>query len=142
MIFADLADRRQRLQARIGHRHAADIGLDRAERIIGRLRRRRRGQGVEQGRFADIGQTDDAAIETHQVPPVGSGFFGFGAGTACASLVMKPFVVAVDQQRQFVRHGVQQRLQPVLVGLGEIAAHSRSPVSLSPGWPMPRRTRQ
>ena len=52
-------------EARIGHGDLADIRLDRAERIIRRLRRRRLGQRVEQGRLADVRQPDDAAAETH-----------------------------------------------------------------------------
>ena len=50
---------------RVRHRDIADIRLDGAKRIIRRLRRRRLRQRVEKGRFADIGQTDDAAFETH-----------------------------------------------------------------------------
>ena len=57
---------RRASQTRIRHGHVADIGLDRAERIIRRLRRRSLGQGVEQRRLADIGQPDDAAFETHE----------------------------------------------------------------------------
>ncbi len=53
------------LEPRIGHGNPADIGLDRAEREVGGGRRGRRGQRVEQRRFADIGQADDAAIKTH-----------------------------------------------------------------------------
>ena len=53
------------VEPRIGDRDPADIGLDRAEGIIGRLRRRRLGQRIEQGRFADIGQADDTATKTH-----------------------------------------------------------------------------
>ena len=60
-----LADLRQHVQTRVGHADAADVRLDRAERVIRRLRRGGRGQRVEQGRFADIGQADDAAVETH-----------------------------------------------------------------------------
>ena len=60
-----LADLRQHVQTRVRHADATDVRLDRAERIIGRLRRGGRGQRVEQGRFADIGQADDAAVETH-----------------------------------------------------------------------------
>ena len=60
-----LGELRQRVEARIGHRDLADIGLDGAEGIIGRLRRRRRGQRIEQRRFADVRQADDAAFETH-----------------------------------------------------------------------------
>ncbi len=54
---ADLATRGDLVEPRVGHRDPADVGLDRAERIIGRLRRRRLGQRVEQGRLADIRQT-------------------------------------------------------------------------------------
>ena len=53
------------VEPRIGHRDPPDIGLDRAERIIGRLRRRGLGQRVEQGRLADIRQPDDPAAKTH-----------------------------------------------------------------------------
>ena len=41
MIFAELAMRGQLVEPRIGHGDAADIGLDGAERIVGRLRRLR-----------------------------------------------------------------------------------------------------
>ena len=54
----------QRLQARIGHFDHADVRFDGAERIVfggdARL-----GQGIEQGRFTDVGQADDAAFEAH-----------------------------------------------------------------------------
>ena len=50
--------------ARIRHLDDADIGLDRAERIV-LGRNARFGQRVEQGGLADIGQTDDAAFQTH-----------------------------------------------------------------------------
>ncbi len=60
------------LQARIGHRHFAGVRLDGAERIVRRLRRRRAGQRVEEGGFADIRQAHDAAFETHdQISLVG-----------------------------------------------------------------------
>src|SRR5258708_31813850 len=49
----------------VGTRHSPEIGLDRAERVIRRFRRGGRGQGVEQGGFADIRQSDDAATKTH-----------------------------------------------------------------------------
>ena len=67
MICAGLGDRRQLVEPRIGHRDLADIRLDGAERIVRRLRRRRLGQRVEQRRLADIGQSDDAAFESHDV---------------------------------------------------------------------------
>ena len=58
-------DGRELLEARIGHGHVADVGLDGAERIVRRLRRRRLRQRVEEGRLADVRQADDAAFETH-----------------------------------------------------------------------------
>ncbi len=57
--------------ARIGHRDVADIRLDGAERVIGRLRRRGLRQRIEKGRLADVRQADDAAFETHGSGPVG-----------------------------------------------------------------------
>ncbi len=65
MISFDPGDLGQHFKARIGHGDVADIGLDGAEGIVRRLRRRRLRQGVEQGRFADVGQAHDAAFETH-----------------------------------------------------------------------------
>jgi len=58
-------DARELVESRIGHGDAADIGLDGAERIVGRLRRLSGGERIEQGRLADIGQADDSAVETH-----------------------------------------------------------------------------
>jgi hypothetical protein len=61
---------RQLAQPRIGHCHLADIRLDGTERIIRRLRRGGLGQSVEEGRLAHIGQTDDAALESHDLSDV------------------------------------------------------------------------
>ncbi len=58
-------DRGERFEPRIGHGDVADVGLDGAERIIGRLGRGGLGQRVEKRRLADVGQADDAAFETH-----------------------------------------------------------------------------
>ncbi len=60
-------DLRQLVEPGIRHRDLADIRLDGAERIVRRLRRRGLRQRVEQGRFADIGQSDDTAFESHGV---------------------------------------------------------------------------
>ncbi len=60
-----LGDPRQRIEPRVGHPDVADIGLDRAERIVRRLRRLRLGQRIEQRRLADIGQPDNPATKTH-----------------------------------------------------------------------------
>ena len=64
-IFADLPIAASVVEARIRHRHAADIRLDGAERVVRRLRRRGRGQRVEQRGLAHVRQPDDAAVETH-----------------------------------------------------------------------------
>ena len=60
-------------EPRIGHRDVADIGLDRAERIVRRLRRGGLRQRIEERRLADIGQADDAAFEAHETRLKGSG---------------------------------------------------------------------
>ena len=44
--------------------HDADVRLDGAERIV-LGRDAGLGQRVEEGRFADIGQADDAALQAH-----------------------------------------------------------------------------
>ena len=62
-----LGDSGDLVEARIGHLHAADVRLDRAERIVRRLRGLRLGQGVEQRRLADVRQADDPAAETHEL---------------------------------------------------------------------------
>ena len=63
---ADLAMSRDLVEALVGHRDAADVRFDRAERIIRRLRRRSFGQRIEERRFADVRQADDAAAKAHE----------------------------------------------------------------------------
>jgi len=58
-------DGRQPVEPRIGNRDLADVRLDRAEGIVGRLRRLRLGQRVEEGRLADVRQADDTAFKAH-----------------------------------------------------------------------------
>ena len=59
-----LHDVRQLLKPRVGHFDDAHVRLDGAERIVlggdAGL-----GQGVEQGGLADVGQSDDAALQGH-----------------------------------------------------------------------------
>ena len=75
--FGDLPDA---IETRIRHGDSADVRLDRAERIIGRLRRRRLGQRVEQGGLADIRQPDDSATKAHDfsLSPMGSAPLALG----------------------------------------------------------------
>ena len=51
-------------EARVRHLDDADVRLDGAERIVGRVDAGL-GQGVEEGGFADVGQADDAAFQRH-----------------------------------------------------------------------------
>ncbi len=55
---------RQGVETRIRDRHHTDIGVDGTERIVGRF-----GAGicqrVENGRFANVGQADDATLQSH-----------------------------------------------------------------------------
>ena len=53
----------QHLQPRIGHGHHADVRIDGAKRIIGRLGLAGAGDGIKQSRFADVGQTDDSGSQ-------------------------------------------------------------------------------
>ena len=54
------------IQARVRHRHHAGVRVDGAEREVLRIDARL-GQGVEERRFADVRQADDAAVESHLV---------------------------------------------------------------------------
>jgi hypothetical protein len=68
MISFEPGDLGQGVQARLGHGDVAGVRLDRAERIVCGLRRRRLGQGVEQGGLADVGQADDRDFQSHGNP--------------------------------------------------------------------------
>ncbi|MCY1171975.1 hypothetical protein D9M73_121010 [compost metagenome] len=61
-------DRGEFVEPGVGHRDVADVRLDRAERIVRRLRRRGLRQRIEQGGLADIGQPDDSTAKTHDDP--------------------------------------------------------------------------
>ncbi len=68
--FLRLAGLCQQLHAWIGNRHFTGVRLDRAERIVRRLRRRRARQCIEESGLAHIGKPDDAAFEAHDISPV------------------------------------------------------------------------
>ena len=59
-LFVGLPHLGQLVQPGVGHRHDAAVGLDGAEGVVGRLGVAGRGDGVEKGRLAHIGQPDDA----------------------------------------------------------------------------------
>ena len=51
---------RERREPRVGHGDDADVRIDGAKRVVRRLRLLRAGDGVEEGGFADVWETDDA----------------------------------------------------------------------------------
>ncbi len=55
------------VHAGIGNLDDTHIGIDSAERIIGRLGASR-GQCIENSGFPHVGETDDTAVETHLMP--------------------------------------------------------------------------
>ena len=59
-LFAGLPDFGQLVQPGVGHCDDAAVGLDGAEGIVGGLGVAGRGDGVEKGRLAHVGQADDA----------------------------------------------------------------------------------
>ena len=58
-LFVGLPDLGQLVQPGVGHRHDAAVGLDGAEGVVGRLGVAGRGDGVEKGGLAHVGQADD-----------------------------------------------------------------------------------
>ena len=58
IIFCECDNLREDFESRIGHRDDAEIGIDGAERIIGRLRFARAGDGIEERGFPDVWQSD------------------------------------------------------------------------------------
>ncbi len=66
---ADAGDFGERFEARFRHGDDAEVRLDGAERVIFRLRLVRAGDGVEQGGFAHVGQTDDSGFEHSKLLP-------------------------------------------------------------------------
>ena len=65
-----LRDGRERVEARVGHRHDADVRVDGAERVVlGRDAGAR--QRVEEGGLADVRQADDAAADPHYCSAAG-----------------------------------------------------------------------
>ncbi len=63
MIFSELGQCGQLVQAIVGHVDDADVGLDGAKGKIGRLRFARTGYSVEESGLADVGQADDSGFE-------------------------------------------------------------------------------
>ena len=64
--FRALTDLGKLVEARIRHAHFADVRLDGAKRVVGRLGRRSLRQRIEEGGFADVRQAHDTAFEAHE----------------------------------------------------------------------------
>ena len=121
-----LRDPRDFLQPMIGHRHAAGIGLDGAERIIGGGGRLRRGQRIEEGRLTDIGQADDTTVETQILDPRSIAVWRClclrGLGHQ-GDLVHEAGIVPFDQKGAGRDDRIQERIEPNPVIPAEIAEH-------------------
>ena len=79
-----LRDLLQDREAVVGHRHDPDVGIDGAERIVGRLGLPRAGEGVEEGGLAHVGEPDDACFEH-------GGLTVFGARAAVNGKSPRPY---------------------------------------------------
>ena len=62
----------QSRQPRVGHWNDALVGFDRGERVVGR-QHVITCQRIEEGRFSDVGQTDDSEAQAHRVKSVEKG---------------------------------------------------------------------
>ncbi len=58
---------REHFEPRIGHGHDPEIRVDRAKRVVRRLRFSRAGDGVEERGFPDVRQSDDSSAQ-HKAP--------------------------------------------------------------------------
>ena len=70
MIFSGFAMRGERGEARVRHRHDADIRIDGAERVV-LGRDAGAGQRIEERGLADVRQADDAAADAHYCSAAG-----------------------------------------------------------------------
>ena len=93
-----LGDPLQLGQPCVGDRDDADVGVDRAERIVGRLGVARAGDGVEQRGLAHVRQSDDSGSE-HACFEGRPAAFALRASAAdCATPCMYPGAAAADDR--------------------------------------------
>ena len=84
-------DAGERLEARVGQVHHADVRLDRREGIV-RREHLVLGERVEQGGLADVGQADDADSESHGRPVYPRAHGDRSGDRLCARLGIRPGV--------------------------------------------------
>ena len=75
----------QLVQTRIGHRYDTGVRLNGTEGEVGRFNTRF-GERIEQGGFADVGQTDDTAFESHDLNHLNLWIINLLQGTDCRKL--------------------------------------------------------
>src|SRR5690349_8214380 len=75
-------------QSRVRHGHHADIGVNRAERIILRWRFMRAGNSVEQRRFPDVWQSDNSSAKHDKIKT--SGWRDLNPRPVAAASVLTP----------------------------------------------------
>src|SRR5690554_747201 len=144
-------------QAWVGHGHHAGIGFDGAEREV-LCADAGFGQCVEQGRFADVGKADDAAVKSHGMPllelkNLGGLYRGIGTGAS------KGMCLAQGVGLKLCRRFMAAASLPLAASGSTRMTSSKTALScsvsclprrpstkpvtlrLSPGWPMPRRKR-
>ena len=61
--FLRMRKLREHFEPRVGHRHDAEVRIDRAKWIVRRLRFAGAGDGIEESGFADVRQTDDSGAQ-------------------------------------------------------------------------------
>ena len=138
-IFSGSTIFAQRVEPRIRHGHDADVRIDGAERIVLRrdLRARER---VEQRGLADVGQPDDAALDSHLFTP------SLQLAAACAARVQFVHGDLRARSAAFLRWRPHRRRwsRRWRAARPRRRASARSPRlrSCAPGCPTPMRRRQ
>src|SRR5471030_1706622 len=134
--FLGLRDRGKPRQARIGYFDNADVGFDGAERII-LCGDAGFGERVEQGGFADVGQADDAAFETHGL----SNALGFVCSLCIAASILPSRMESKTARLRSIASSIKSR-SSLRGGCRTKSTTSCSLAARSRGWPMPMRKRQ
>lgn len=157
----------QLVQTRIGHRYDTGVRLNGTEGEVGRFNTRF-GERIEQGGFADVGQTDDTAFESHDLNHLNLWIINLLQGTDCRKLnsfayytrcaakcrtttaycalkACKRLVALVSPS--FNQISVQRAASSTASSIsfcslaGGLPSTKPTTLFLSPGWPIPTRKR-